>query len=129
MTAFKQHRRFAFATLALALALVAVPNARADVPDDDALKAAQSLAEEGHILQAEVLLRQLAFNGEVQAMERLAMLHWSGPVLYPGGPWQAAVARQWFERAAAQGSDMGQFMVVVMQRTRRPTVVRALLTP
>lgn len=129
MTASKQRRRFAFAALAFALALVALPNARAGVPDDDALEAAQSLAEEGHIVQAEGLLRQLAFNGKVQAMERLAMLHWCGPVLYPGGPWQTAVARQWFEQAAAQGSGMGQFMVVVMQRTPGSRIGRAQLTP
>ena len=124
-TLFNQRRRFAFA----ALALIAVPSAHAGVPNGDALEAAQSLAEEGHIVQAEALLRQLAFNGEVQAMERLAMLHWCGPILYPGGPWQAAVARQWFEQAAAQGSDIGQFMVAVTQRTPGQRVVRAQPTP
>ncbi len=109
---FEQRRRFALA----ALALCAIPKARAGVLDDDALETVQSLAEEGHIVQAEALLRELAFDGHVQAMERLAMLHWYGPVLYPGGPWQVVVARQWFEQAAAQGSAIGQRMLVVMQR-------------
>jgi hypothetical protein len=49
-------------------------------------------------------------------MERLALMHWYGPVLFPGGPWKREVAVLWFARAAEHGSELGSHMLAVSQR-------------
>ena len=48
-------------------------------------------------------------------MERLALMHWYGPVLFPGGPWKREVAVLWFARAAEHGSEIGAHMWAVSQ--------------
>ena len=106
------------ATLACALVLCSA-QAQADapaLPDDDALDQAIQHQEHGHPWQAEIVLRRLAEAGNVVAMERLALMHWYGKLLYPGEGWNRDIATMWFARAAARGSDVGKHMAKVAQR-------------
>ncbi len=104
------------AAVALSATLQASPaRAQAQLPDDELASAADQ-QREGRPWRAEALLRRLAEGGNVLAMERLALMHWYGPRLYPGEPWDADLARLWFARAAAQGSEVGRYMVSVDRR-------------
>lgn len=124
----RSDRRWRMALGVLVLVMASHVCAAAADNEDEALTEAQLLCEQGHIVQAEALLRRLALDGQVQAMERLAMLHWYGPALYPGGPWKPEVAHSWFERAAEQGSTVGGYMLVVVQRARGNAAVSRMPT-
>lgn len=103
--------------LAAMLALLpATGHTQAQLPDDDAMDTAAELQLQGHPWRAEALLRRLAEAGHVLAMERLALLHWYGQRLYPGQPWDQDLARLWFARAAAQGSELGRHMLRLNKR-------------
>ena len=82
----------------------------------EGLEQAQRHTEQGHPGRAEALLLRLAQAGQVPAMERLALMHWYGPVLFPGGPWKREVAVLWFARAAEHGSELGSHMLAVSHR-------------
>lgn len=108
--------------LALAASLVAPGVARAQdglpgLPEDEGLDATIEHQLNGHPEQAERVLARLAEAGDVVAMERLALMHWYGSILYGRGPWQREVAAWWFERAAQRGSELGRHMRAVVQRT------------
>lgn len=104
------------ALLASALALALSGLASPAYPLSEGLEQAQLHIEQGHPAQAEALLLQLAQAGQVPAMERLALMHWYGPVLFPSGPWKREVAVLWFARAAEHGSAVGTHMLAVSQR-------------
>ena len=87
------------------------------MPDDD-LDDAQQLQQDGKAWQAEAILRQWAQAGHVVAMERLALMHWYGRVLYPGQAWSRELAVYWFAQAAARGSDLGRHMSQVARQSR-----------
>ena len=89
------------------------------LPDDDVLELAVEQHTQGHPWQAEALLRGLAQAGNVVAMERLALMHWYGPVLYPQEAWSRTLATTWFERAAERGSVLGRHMAKVALASAR----------
>jgi TPR repeat protein len=96
------------ALVALTLGLAA--RAQSVVCDDPAMDEAIEHQQHGHPIQAEAVLRRLAEAGDVVAMERLALMHWYGEMLFGAGPWQRELARHWFARAAVQGSELGLHM-------------------
>ena len=97
--------------LLVALWLPAAPAAQTVSTTHDSLEAALERHEEGHPQQAAQMLERLAAQGQVAAMERLALMHWYGDRLYGTGPWQRTEAVRWFEVAAAQGSPMARHML------------------
>lgn len=113
------------AALVLALsALVAAPaHADACAEPPGALVLAAEQQAEGRPWTSAATLRLLSESGCVDAMERLALLHWYGPQLYPGHPWSREEALRWFVRAAERGSAVAQFMTQVARHTP-PLVVR-----
>lgn len=108
-----------------AIALVAMAGCWLAAPahaqgEGEALDDAQRHLEQGHPSRAAVVLLRLSHAGQVPAMERLALMHWYGPVLYPGEAWRREVALLWFARAAEQGSALGAHMLTVPQRAAAP---------
>jgi len=91
--------------------------ASADVGRAAALDDATELDHSGQPGEAAALLRRLAEEGSVAAMERLALMHLYGPTLYPEVRWQAPLARHWLEQAAAGGSALAAHMLA---RTGQP---------
>jgi TPR repeat protein len=106
--------RRAVALGALAWCCLAVA-ARAQ-SDGEGLDEAQRHVEQGHPARAAVVLLRLSEAGQVPAMERLALMHWYGPVLYPGEAWEREIALLWFARATEHGSALGAHMMRVSQR-------------
>lgn len=103
---------------ALTLAgLMACVQAQDSKAQDAALEAAIELQAQGRAWQAQAQLLQMAEAGHLVAMERLALLHWYGPLFYPDQAWSRELASTWFERAAARGSDVGRHMVQVARAT------------
>lgn len=107
----------AWATALVTACLAVGPAVAADGPSDERLldQAVDEQAD-GRPQEAEATLRRLAERGNVTAMERLALLHWYGHWLYPGRTWSRAEAVTWFQRAAAQGSELGRHMAQAEQR-------------
>ena len=97
--------------LLVALWLPVAPAAQTVSTAHDSLEAALEHHEQGHPQQAAQMLERLAVQGQVAAMERLALMHWYGGRLYGPGPWQRTEALRWFEVAAAQGSPMARHML------------------
>jgi len=97
--------------LLVALWLPAAPAAQTVSTVHDSLEAAFEHHEQGHPQQAAQMLERLAAQGQVAAMERLALMHWYGGRLYSPGPWQRTEALRWFDAAAAQGSPMARHML------------------
>ena len=97
--------------LLVALALPCGAAAQSTNDRADSLAAALEHHEQGHPQQAAQMLERLAAQGQVAAMERLALMHWYGGRLYGPGPWQRTEALRWFEVAAAQGSPMARHML------------------
>ena len=110
--------------LALLLACAAMP-ARADACAEPpgALALAAEQQGDGRPWTSAATLRHLAEAGCVDAMERLALLHWYGPQLYPGYAWSREEALRWFVRAAERDSAVARFMVQVARHTP-PLVTR-----
>lgn len=106
----------AIAALTL-IACLGGAHAQDTVTEGAALEAAIEEQVLGRPWQAQSLLRPLAEAGQVAAMERLALLHWYGPRLYPGEAWSRTLATQWFERAAERGSELSRHMLKVAQAT------------
>lgn len=99
--------------------LAASPAYASSLPEDlldDALADAIEQQADGQVWRAEATLRRLAGAGNLLAMERLALLHWYGLLLYPDEPWSREEALLWFRRAAALGSELGRHMVAVAER-------------
>lgn len=105
------------AALALALAGASSP-LQAQTCDDaqPALATAVEQQAQGRAWESSLTLLALAEAGCVDAMVRLALLHWYGPQLHPGASWSRELALHWFERAALRGSLVARHMV---ERTRR----------
>ncbi len=97
--------------LLVALWLPAAAGAQSVSLPADSLEAAIEHHEQGHPQQAAQMLERLAAQGQVAAMERLALMHWYGGRLYGPGPWQRTEAMRWFDAAAAQGSPMARHML------------------
>ena len=64
--------------LLVALWLPAAPVAQTVSSTHDSLEAAIEHHEQGHPRQAAQMLERLAAQGQVAAMERLALMHWYG---------------------------------------------------
>lgn len=105
----------------LAAALLAGPAATAQAEPCGAAGASLATAAEqqaeGRPWASEAMLQQLAEAGCVEAMERLALLHWYGPQLHPGHPWKRELALRWFLRAADHGSAVARHMLEVAWHT------------
>ena len=58
-------------------------------------------------------------------MERLALMHWYGTVLYPGEAWRREIALLWFARAAEHGSALRRRRAEIQaaEPAARPAVV------
>jgi TPR repeat protein len=97
------------AVLALLALGPAVPALAAE--DAEILEAASDQAREGHAIQAARALQPLAARGHVQAMERLALMHWYGPALFGAGEWRRDEAMQWLRAAAARESELARYML------------------
>jgi TPR repeat protein len=112
--------RRAIALVAMAGCWLAAPAQSQGEGEGEALDDAQRHVEQGHPSRAAVVLLRLSQAGQVPAMERLALLHWYGPVLFPGEAWRRETALLWFARAAEQGSALGAHMLTVPQRAAAP---------
>lgn len=104
-------------SLASARAAAAVAEDLPPMPDDD-FNEAQQLQQDGKAWHAQAILRQWAQAGYVVAMERLALMHWYGRILYPGQAWSRELAVHWFGQAAERGSELGRHMSLVARQQR-----------
>ena len=85
---------------------------------------AVELLADGHALEAEAMLRQLAEARVPGAAERLAMWHLYGVRVLGPGPWRRSEAQRWLERAALEGSEAAGHLQAAMARARPVATAR-----